>query len=68
VSLVVDLVDRFDRMVEEDALVVALLGVAVPRCPVPRAGLVDSRHQMLLVREALRGLSPSPRGTRKKST
>ena len=57
--LVVDLVDALDRMVEEDALVTTLDGVSVARCPVPRAGIVDSRHQVLLIREALRALSPS---------
>jgi serine kinase of HPr protein (carbohydrate metabolism regulator) len=56
--LVVDLVDALDRMVEEDALVVTLEGVSVARCPVPRAGIVDSHHQVLLIREALRALSP----------
>jgi serine kinase of HPr protein (carbohydrate metabolism regulator) len=66
VHLVVDLVDSLERMVEEDALVTALEGVTVARCPVPRAGIVDSRHQVLLIREALRALSPTP--TRGKKT
>lgn len=56
--LVVDMVDTLERMVEEDALVTELDGVSLPRCPVPRAGKVDSRHQVLLIREALRALSP----------
>lgn len=64
--LVIDLVDGLERMVEEDALVTALEGVTLARCPVPRAGVVDSRHQMLLIREALRALSPTP-ATRKKT-
>ena len=64
--LVVDLVDGLDRMVEENALVVTLEGVSLARCPVPRAGIVDSRHQLLLIREALRALSPPP-PTRKKT-
>ena len=64
--LVVDLVDEVERMVEEDALVTILEGVSVARCPVPRAGKIDSRHQMLLIREALRALSPKP-VTRKKT-
>ena len=60
--LVVDLVEGLERMVEEDALMTELEGVRVARCPVPRAGVVDSRHQLLLIREALRALSPpSPR-------
>jgi serine kinase of HPr protein (carbohydrate metabolism regulator) len=64
--LVVDLVDSLERMVEEDALVTDLEGFSIARCPVPRAGKVDSRHQLLLIREALRALSPPP-GSRKKT-
>lgn len=64
--LVVDLVDEVERMVEEDALVTILEGVSIARCPVPRAGRIDSRHQLLLIREALRALSPAP-ATRKKT-
>ena len=63
--LVVDLVDTLERMVEEDALVTELEGIAVARCPVPRAGKVDSRHQVLLIREALRALSPAKRRVKK---
>jgi len=58
--LVVDLVDAVERMVEEDQLVTAIEGVTLARCPVPRAGKVDSRHQLLLIREAVRALSPTP--------
>ena len=57
--LVVDMVDTLERMVEEDALVTELLGINITRCPVPRAGKVDSRHQLLLIREALRALRPA---------
>ena len=63
--LVVDRVDTLERMVEEDALVTELEGIAVARCPVPRAGKVDSRHQVLLIREALRALSPAKRRVKK---
>lgn len=56
--LVVDLVEAMERMVEEEALQTQLHGVTLPRCPLPRAGKIDSRHQMLLVREALRALGP----------
>lgn len=59
VHLVVDMVDTLERMVEEDALITELDGVSIARCPVPRAGKIDSRHQVLLIREALRALSPS---------
>ena len=57
--LAVDLVDTLERMVEEDQLTIELCGIALARCPVPRAGAVDSRHQVLLIREALRALRPS---------
>ena len=55
-DLVVDLVDEMVRMLEEDALTTDLLGVTLPRCPVPRRGVTDSAHQMLLVGEALDAL------------
>jgi serine kinase of HPr protein (carbohydrate metabolism regulator) len=63
--LVVDLVDTLERMVEEDALTVTLEGITLARCPVPRAGKIDSRHQVLLIREALRALSPVKRRGKK---
>lgn len=66
--LVIDLVDDLVRMVEEDALETDLLGVAVPRCPVPRRGVVDSAHQLLLVGEALRSLAGNKRSQRQKIT
>ena len=65
--LVVDLVDTLERMVEEDALVTEIEGVTLAHCPVPRAGKVDSRHQLLLIREALRALS-QPAGDSKKTS
>jgi serine kinase of HPr protein (carbohydrate metabolism regulator) len=58
VHLVVDMVDKLERMVEEDELVTELEGITLPRCPVPRAGIIDSRHQILLIREAIRALAP----------
>lgn len=67
-DLVIDLVETMDRMVEEDALSTELLGVRVARAPVPRAGVVDARHQLLLIREAVRALPPRRRGTRQKTT
>jgi HPr kinase/phosphorylase len=66
--LVVDLVDDLVRMVEEDALETDLLGVTVPRCPVPRRGIVDSAHQLLLVGEALRSIAGNKRSHRQKIT
>jgi serine kinase of HPr protein (carbohydrate metabolism regulator) len=59
--LVIDLVDELVRMPEADAFVTELFGVTLPRAPVPRSGVVDARHQRLLVIEALRGLN-SPLG------
>lgn len=56
VHLVVDLVEGLERMVEEDALSVRVLGISVPRCPVPQRGVIDSAHQLLLIREALQEL------------
>ena len=56
--LVVDLVEETERMVEEDALVTELLGVRLARCPVPRNGLLETSHQLLLVREAMREIAP----------
>ena len=56
--LVVDLVETLERMVEEEALVTELSGVSIARCPVPRAGVIDSRHQLMLIREAVRALTP----------
>lgn len=66
--LVVDLVDGLERMVEEDELTTELFGVTLPRAPVPRAGVVDARHQMLLIREALRGLDSPASAARQKTT
>lgn len=63
--LIVDLVDGIERMVEEDQLLVTLYGVTLPRCPVPRGGKIDSRHQMLLIREALRALAPVKKARQK---
>lgn len=65
-QLVVDLVGELIRMVEEAELTTDLLGVALPRCPVPRRGVVDSAHQLLLVEEALAGLRSPPAGDAKK--
>lgn len=56
VHLVVDLVGTFERMIEEHDLLTEVAGVTIPRCPVPRAGIIDSRHQLLLIREAMRAL------------
>jgi HPr kinase/phosphorylase len=66
--LVVDLVDEMARLVEEDELETNLLGVALPRCPVPRRGVVDSAHQLLLVGEALAALAEVKPRSRQKTT
>jgi len=65
VDLVVDLVDAMERMPEEASLVTTLGGVTIARCPVPRAGLIDTGHQLLLIREAMRALGRSPRSAEK---
>lgn len=63
--LVVDLVDVFERMVAPSELRMELFGIELPRAPVPRAGLIDARHQILLIREALQAAGA---GTRQKTT
>jgi HPr kinase/phosphorylase len=64
--LVVDLVDDLVRMVEEEELSTDLIGVKLARCPVPKRGVVDSAHQMLLIAEAL--ASPVTGNTGQKTT
>ena len=54
VHLVVDLVPDLLRMPEPEAFRTELLGVGLPRCPVPARGVADPAHQYLLVLEALR--------------
>lgn len=68
VDLVVDLVETLERMLEDEALSTELFGANVPRAPVPQAGVVDGRHQSLLVREAIRSLGSPPRLARQKTT
>jgi serine kinase of HPr protein (carbohydrate metabolism regulator) len=59
VHLVVDLVPKLERMVEEEDLSTEVFGVPLPRCPVPKVGVAELGHQQLLVIEALRGISTS---------
>jgi len=59
IGLVVDLVESLERMPEKAAFSTELLGVTVPRCPVPQAGVAGVEHQVLLVREALAALGQS---------
>ena len=68
VDLVVDLVETLDRMLEDEALAIELFGITVARAPVPRAGIVDGRHQSLLVREAIRALGKPRLAARQKTT
>ena len=56
--LVIDLVEDFARMLEEEEFSTDLLGVAVARAPIPKAGVIGLGHQMLLVKEAIVALSP----------
>lgn len=53
VDLVIDLVEALTRMPEAPEFTTEILGCEVPRCPVPRRGLVDGSHQILLVLAAL---------------
>jgi hypothetical protein len=66
--LVVDLVPGLGRMIEEEEMETRLLGIKLARCPVPQAGVIDSRHQLLLIREALRMLVADKPAARQKST
>lgn len=61
--LVVDMVGELIRFLEEGDFVTELEGVALPRCPVPERGVVDSAHQILLIREALIKLTEPPTRT-----
>lgn len=65
--LVIDLVDRFERLVEEDELTTVIDGVTLARAPVPEARLVPLEHQRLLVLEALRALPLKGRRRGKKA-
>ena len=53
INLVVDLVEQLERMVAPECLYTRIAGIQIARCPVPERGVVDSAHQLLLVREAL---------------
>ncbi len=68
VHLVVDLVAKLERLVEEEDLATELVGLRLPRCPVPRFGVTEIEHQALLVTEALRALPATALGARRKST
>ena len=56
--LVIDLVEDFARMLEEEEFTIDLLGMTVARAPVPNADVIGLGHQMLLVKEAITALSP----------
>ena len=56
VHLVIDLVPELIRMPDEPAFSTELMGLLLPRCPVPQAGVVPPMHQLLLIREGLRQL------------
>ena len=56
--LVIDLVEDFARMLEEEEFTTDLLGITVARAPVPNADVIGLGHQMLLVKEAITALSP----------
>lgn len=56
-ALIVDLVPELVRMPEETAFTTIILGIAVPRCPVPAAGIIGIEHQRLLIEAALDAIS-----------
>lgn len=56
--LLIDLVPDLVRMPESGAFTAELLGLVLPRVPVPQAGRIGLDHQMLLVSEALAALDP----------
>ena len=66
--LVIDLVETLERMLEEDVLVTELGGVILSRAPVPRAGVIDARHQLLLIREAIAAVNATAPVARQKTT
>lgn len=68
VHLVVDFVPKLERMVEEEDLTVEIDGVVLPRCPVPKLGVAELSHQLLLVGEALRAMGVAGKGPRQKTT
>ena len=53
IHLVVDLVEGLERMPEASEFSTELLGLVLPRCPIPRRGLADSTHQRLLICQGL---------------
>jgi len=56
VDLVVDLVEKLERMPALGRFSTILAGIEVACCPVPIRGIVDPAHQRLLVYEALLAL------------
>lgn len=66
--LVIDLVAELVRMPESDQFAIELFGVTLPRAPIPQAGIVDARHQRLLVGEAINALGSPVTWTRQKTT
>lgn len=59
--LVIDLVDDYQRMLEDDALTTHILGHELARAPVPHAAQIGLRHQELLVIEAVRASASGAR-------
>ena len=56
--LLIDLVPELVRMPDSHAFTSEILGVSLPRAPLPEARLAGLEHQMLLVSEALAALDP----------
>ncbi|MGJ8528587.1 HPr kinase/phosphorylase [Maritalea sp.] len=62
IHLVVDLLNELDRMPENEEFETELLGVKVPRCPVPTRSMIDSVHQRLLVLEGVKRVRENQAG------
>ena len=56
VSLLVDLVEKFERMPDAGCFKGSLMGIRIASCPVPSLDFVSQQHQLMLVLEAVRAL------------
>jgi HPr kinase/phosphorylase len=63
VSLVIDLVPDLIRLPDPEQFETSILGLTLPRAPVPVLETVDRAHQILLIAEALAMLPPARQKT-----
>jgi len=54
VHILIDLVEKFERMPEKNSFNTNLLGVELVRCPVANQSIIGLEHQRLLVLHAIR--------------